>query len=682
MTNVEQRLTILRSLIANHTYRYHTLDEPSISDAEYDQLMTELSQLEEQHPDLITPASPTQRVGAPPLDEFKKVTHPVPMTSLNNAFTDEEMRAWLTRISNLLPDVDVTTAEFVVEPKIDGLAIALTYEDGLLVCGATRGNGIVGEDVTPKIRTVHNVPLCIPVSSPGPQPPRRIEVRGEIYFLLAAFNRLNQTQTERGERIFANPRNAAAGSLRQLDSRITASRPLSLFVYGIGYIEGGDTLIEGQHQAFDYLRLLGFPVNPDIFVTNDFTHALSFNKDWVDNRRDNTPYDADGMVFKISSFELQRRLGVVGNAPRWAIAYKFPSREATTLLRGIEVNVGRTGQATPCAVLEPVNIGGAMLTYASLHNLDYIAQRDIRVGDTVVVKRAGDVIPQVIKSILEKRPPDAQPYVPPTTCPVCGEILARLDDNVAIYCVNAGCQAQLVRRIEYFVSSTAMDIQGFGIRIAEQLVEKGLVNSVADLYFLSKSRLLGLESFGNRKATNLLTAIETSKKKPFERVLTGLGIRHVGSAVAVLLTSIYPSIEALQATSLSELEKIEGIGPRIASAIVEWFEHPTNRTITQRLRQAGVTLISPVKKDQKPHTLQGLTFVITGTLPTWSRDEATAFIEAHGGKVTGSVSSKTNYLVVGENPGRKLEKARQWEIPTIDEAGLGQLAGPENWSFS
>jgi DNA ligase (NAD+) len=675
MPDIENRLTELRQEINYHLYRYHTLDDPIISDVEYDQLMNELRKLEAEHPDLITPDSPTQRVGAEPLEGFDKVIHPIPMTSLGNAFNEQDMHSWLTRIERLLSErVNVDDLEFVVEPKIDGLAIALTYENGLLVQGATRGNGVEGENVTANIRTIKNIPLRIPAASDGPPAPSRIEVRGEVYMPIADFEEFNQQQVEKGGKIFANPRNAAAGSLRQLDSRITAQRPLAMFGYAIGYVEG--TEIHTQKEALDYLNALGFSTNPDILHTGDFQEVLNFIHTWME-RRNQLPYDADGTVVKINDFALQQQLGVVGNAPRWAIAYKFPAREATTKLLDIKTNVGRTGQITPYAYLEPVNIGGVTVRQASLHNFDDLAKKDIRVGDTVVVKRAGDVIPQVVKPILDLRPADSQPYQPPTHCPVCNEPTTHLGDDIALFCVNADCPAQLVRQIEYFVSRTAMDIEGFGIEIGEQLAQEGLIEDIADIYSLNKEQLLGLEGFAEKKADNLLAAIEASKHQPFERVLIGLGIRYVGSTVAGLIVDAFPSIDALQKASQEELEGVEGIGPRIAASIVEWFKRPAKQALIEKLRRAGVTLtVSPPSggEAEHPQSLAGLTFVITGTLPTWSREEAKAFIEQHGGQVTGSVSKKTNYLVVGEKAGSKLAKAQSLGVPTLGEEGLKRLA--------
>jgi DNA ligase (NAD+) len=671
---VRQRITQLRDEINYHAYRYHTLDDPIISDAEYDQLMRELRALEETHPELITPDSPTQRVGAPPLDQFEKVIHPIPMTSLGNAFDDADMRAWLARIGRLLPDgMAVTDLTFVVEPKFDGLAVALTYENGVLARGATRGNGIEGENVTANLRTVKNIPLRIPASPEGPPPPARIEVRGEVYMPVADFNELNRRQAEKGERLYANPRNAAAGAVRQLDSRITAQRPLAFFAYAIGYVEGGEQ-VRSQWGALDYVRRLGFPVNPDIHHSRDFEEVLDFIHQWME-QRDRLPYEADGVVVKVDDFATQELLGVVGNAPRWAIAYKFPAREATTQLLKIEVNVGRTGVLTPYAVLEPVNVGGVVVRQATLHNFEDLARKDIRVGDTVVIKRAGDVIPQVVKPILDLRPPDSQPYRLPERCPSCGEPVVKPEDEVAVYCVNAACPAQLVRRVEYFVSRGAMDIEGFGIKIAEQLIQEGLIQDVGDIYSLYQSRqkLLALEGFAEKKVDNLLTAIEASKSQPLERVVTALGIQGVGGVVARALMAAFPSMEALAGASPEELEAIEGIGPRIAHSVVDWFSRPRHQEVIEKLRRAGVRMQAEAA-EALPQPLAGLTFVITGTLPTMSRDEAQAFIESHGGKVTGSVSKKTDYLLLGENPGSKLAQAQSLGTKLISEAELQKLA--------
>jgi DNA ligase (NAD+) len=673
--DVAERIARLRAEINYHAYRYYTLDDPIISDAEYDQLLQELRRLEEAHPELITPDSPTQRIGAPPRPEFRKVIHPVPMTSLSNAFNEEDMRAWLARIRRLLPeDLPAEELAFVVEPKFDGLAVALTYETGILVRGATRGDGIEGEDVTENLRTVKSIPLRIPVAPDGPPAPERMEVRGEVYLPIADFNQLNQEQMAKGERLYANPRNAAAGSVRQLDSRITARRRLAFFAYAIGYLEGGPSFIS-HWEALMYLKELGFPVSQDIRRTHDFEEVLRFIREWGE-RRDHLPYEADGVVIKVDSLVLQQRLGIVGNAPRWAIAYKFPPREATTRVLSIEVNVGRTGVLTPYAVLEPVNVGGVTVRQATLHNFEDLMRKDIRVGDTVIVVRAGEVIPQVVKPILERRPPDSKPYAMPTHCPSCGEPVVKPEGEVAVYCVNAACPAQLVRRVEHFVSRGAMDIVGFGERIAEQLIEAGLIHDVSDIYSLKDKRehLLQLEGFGEKKVDNLLKAIEASKQQPLERLVTALGIRGVGNIVAKTLVEHFPSLDALAAATEEELQRVEGIGPEIARSVVDWFARPRHQEVLRKLRAAGVrTEAAPRAVAEGAAPLRGLTFVITGTLPTLSRDQARALIEAAGGKVTDSVSRKTDYLVLGENPGSKLEKARELGIKIIDEATLRQM---------
>jgi DNA ligase (NAD+) len=674
---IERRIIQLRDEINYHAYRYYTLDDPVISDAEYDRLMQELHQLEEAHPELVTPDSPTQRVGAPPRPEFVKVLHPVPMTSLSNAFDDEDMRAWLSRIGRLLPDdMPVTELTFVVEPKFDGLAVALTYENGVLARGATRGDGVEGEDVTANLRTVKNIPLRIPVAGGrNTRAPARIEVRGEVYLPIADFNQLNQEQAEKGEHLYANPRNAAAGAVRQLDSRITARRRLAFFAYAVGYVEG-DGMFPTHWQALDYLKQLGFPVSPDIKRSRDLDEVLHFIHEWME-KRDRLPYEADGVVAKVDSFAVQERLGLVGNAPRWAIAYKFPAREATTQLLQIGVNVGRTGVLTPYAVLEAVNIGGVTVRQATLHNFEDLLRKDIRPGDVVVIKRAGDVIPQVIKPILERRPPDSVPYQLPTHCPSCGEPVVKPEDEVAVTCVNAACPAQLVRNVEYFVSRGAMDIVGFGIRIAEQLIDAGLISDVGDIYSLKDKReqLLTLEGFAEKKVDNLLSAIESSKQQPLERVVTALGIRGVGGIVARTLVAHFPSLDALAAAMVDDLQTVEGIGPHIAQSVVDWFDRPRHQQVLQKLRAAGVCMTAEARPLATRAPLSGLTFVITGTLPTLSREQARDLIEAAGGKVTDSVSKKTSYLVLGESPGSKLSKAQALAVKIIGEEELRRLIG-------
>ena len=666
---IQVRLERLQSLLRYHAYRYYTLDDPEISDAEYDALMRELQAIEAEHPDLIVPDSPTQRVGAEPLPEFAKVEHPHPMTSLADAFSRVEVQAWLERARRLLPN-DMSL-DFVAEPKIDGLAIALTYENGVLVRGATRGDGVIGEDITANVRTIRNIPLRIPVDGQGVAPPL-IEVRGEIYMPRDLFEDMNRQREEVGEKPFANPRNAAAGSVRQLDPRVTATRPLRLFAYAIGYVERLE--ISTQWEALAAMRRLGFAVNPDVRLFDDFAQVLSHCEEWMD-KREELNYEADGVVIKINLLALQRRLGIVGSAPRWAIAFKFPARKATTKLLEIRVNVGRTGILTPYAVLEPVRLGGVTIRQASLHNFEDLARKDIREGDTVVIQRAGDVIPQVVCPIQELRTGEEQPFPLPESCPVCGEPVEQEEGVVGIYCVNFACPAQIVRRIEHWVSRGAMDIEGVGGRVAELLVAQGLISDVADLYHLSRAALLGLEGFANKRVDNLLQAIETSKNQPLWRLLTGLGIRGVGSKMSQTLASSYLSLDALiVAAPDAELQEIEGIGPETAHDIGAFFARPGNCKLIEKLRVCGLKLKDQPATEIGPVPLESLTFVITGTLPSMSREAATALILEHGGKVTGSVSGKTSYLLVGDKPGAaKFDKAQKLGITILDEAGLAAL---------
>lgn len=668
--SVAERIARLRELINYHNYRYHVLDSPEISDAEYDALFRELQRLEAEHPELVTPDSPTQRVGGEPLDHFERVQHPVPMLSLSNAFGPDELRAWRDRILRLLPPEMADRLAYVVEPKIDGLTVVLHYQDGLFVLGATRGDGYVGEDITANLRTVPAVPLRIPVVRDGP-PPHRLVVRGEAYMPRDAFERMNAELAARGERTFANPRNAAAGSLRQLDPKISASRPLSLWTYQVVLIEGGEAP-RTQWEALDYLRRLGFPVNPLSKRFEDFEEMVQYCVDW-EPRRHELNYDTDGLVIKIDDFEIQERLGAVGNAPRWAIAYKFPSEEAVTRLLDIKVNVGRTGTLNPYAVLEPVRVGGVTVRNATLHNEDYIREKDIRIGDMVVVKRAGEVIPQVVRPIKELRTGEEREWHMPDRCPACGEPAVRPEGEVAYYCMNAACPAQLVRLVEHFVSRGAMDIEGMGYKQAELFVKKGLIHDVADIFYLKPEQLLELEGYKEKRVQNLMNAIQAAKDRPLARLITALGIKFVGSTVAEILAQHYHSIDELMQATEEELTQIEGIGPKIAKSIVDWFSRESNRRVIEKLRAAGVRMAEEVPEAppaEGPRPLEGKTFVITGTLPTMSRQEATEFIIRHGGRVTNSVSRKTDYVVVGASPGSKLRRAQELGIPVIDEAQL------------
>ncbi|HEU5100059.1 MAG TPA: NAD-dependent DNA ligase LigA [Roseiflexaceae bacterium] len=679
-----QRAAELREQLNYYLYRYHVLDDPIVSDAEYDSLMRELRALEAERPDLVTPASPTQRVGAPASEKFAKVRHPVPMLSLGNAFDEDDLRAWRERVARVL-GANAPIA-FVVEPKIDGLAIALTYEHGRFVRGATRGDGEVGEDVTANLRTIPSVPLRLEARDlrrePGdeeqapslmPQVPSMIEVRGEVYMRIADFEALNKRLAAAGERVAANPRNAAAGSLRQKDPSITAGRALRFFAYAPGPFEG--ITLRSQWETLELFHALGFPINRDRRRFEDFEQVIAYTREWM-ARRDQLEYEADGIVIKVDSFAQQRELGVVGRDPRWAIAYKFPARETTSKLTDIVINVGRTGVITPNAIIEPVTIGGVVVRNASLHNADYIAERDIRIGDYVTVKRAGDVIPYIIGPIVDRRDGSEQPWTIPERCPACGTPLERAEGEVAYRCPNFGiCPAQLVRRLEHFVSRGAMDIAGVGEKQAQLFVERGLVKDVADLYRLNAAVFEGMEGFGEKRISNLLTAIEASKTRPLARLITGLGIRFVGEVAALALASTFGSLDALAGASAEQIVAVDGIGPAVANSVAQFFSLPANRALVQKLKDVGVQTEGQPAAARASDGLSGLTFVITGTLPTMSREQAEELIKSHGGKVTGSVTKKTSYLLAGEAAGSKLAKATELKVPILDEAGLLELIG-------
>lgn len=664
-----RRAEELRRLINAHNYRYHVLDRPVLSDSQFDSLVRELQDLEARHPELRTPDSPTQRVGGQPSEKFRRVRHPKPILSLGNAYSPEEVQAWFDRVRKL--DDRVAGADFVVEPKIDGLTVVLHYEAGLFQLGATRGDGEVGEDITPNLRTVRSLPLRIPVEAGGGDPPPRLVVRGEAVILRAAFEAMNRRLAEAGERTYVNPRNAASGVLRQLDPSLTAARPISLLCYSIVEAEG--PVPSRQIEVLDYLSRMGFPVPREAVHAPGLEPAIEAASR-LQSLRHQLPYEADGAVLKINDLRLAADLGVVGKDPRGAIAYKFPSQEATTRLVDIGVNVGRTGVITPYAILEPVEVGGVTVRQATLHNFDFIQEKDIRIGDSVVVKRAGEVIPYVIGPVLDVRPKEARPYRPPDTCPSCREKLVRLEGEVAVYCVNAACPAQLVRNLEHFASRGAMDIEGLGIKVAEQLVAAGKVTDVADLYRLRMKDFLGLEGFAEKKAANLIAAIDASRRRSLTRVIYALGIRGVGETVAADLARHFGALEALQQASLESLQEIEGVGPNLAASIRDWFRQPRNRAVLRKLRRGGVSPKSERVASRAKATLRGLTFVVTGTLPTLSREQAKELIEKHGGRVAASVSRKTNYLVVGESPGSKLEEGRKLGVPALDEAGLRRLA--------
>jgi DNA ligase (NAD+) len=688
MTDVVKHLESLREAVRYHAHRYYVFDDPVISDAEYDALWRELVALEAEHPELVTADSPTQRVPGAPAEKFAKVRHPAPILSLANAFTREELVGWRDRFSKLLPAGEPERVEYVVEPKIDGLTVVLHYEDGRFVLGATRGDGEVGEDITANLRTVKMLPLRVP-SVPAPSGvtvadstggrnlpvPRRLVVRGEAYVSIPDFQRFNDEQQATGERTYANPRNFAAGSLRQLDARITAERPIKLWIYQIVALDGDDILRPStQWDALAYLQRLGFPVESHIHLLQEFDDVLSLCGEWGDTERRRLLYEADGLVIKINGFATQERLGSVGKDPRWAIAYKYPAEEAVTRLLDIKVNVGRTGTLNPYAVLEPVQVGGVTVTNATLHNEDYIREKDIRVGDRVAVKRAGEVIPQVLRPLVELRTGEERVWEMPRQCPACGAPAVRVSGEAATYCVNSACPAQLVRGIEHFVGRGAMDIAGFGIRQAELFVEMGLIRDLADIYYLDPDLLRGMEGFGDKRVANLMVAIEASKQQPPARLLNALGIKGVGEVVAEDLMTHYDSLESLAAAPVGELQAIPGIGPVLAQSIADWFSQEPNQRVLGKLARAGVsTQRVAAVSSVGAGALSGSTFVITGTLPSMSRDEARDFIKNRGGKVTDSVSKNTSYLVAGEAAGSKLAKAKELGVPVIDEGQLRRM---------
>jgi DNA ligase (NAD+) len=663
------RLENLKKEVNFHNYRYHVLDDPIISDYEYDNLLKQIVQIESEHPEWITSDSPTQRAGAQPLEKFSKINHPAPILSLANAFDEKGVYAWYERIRKL--DDRVEKTDFVAEPKIDGLSVVLHYRNGTFVQGATRGNGEIGEDITENLRTIRSLPLKLPVSPDGPEPPPLIVVRGEAFILLEEFDNLNRELSEKGEKTYQNPRNTAAGSLRQLDPTLTASRPLTLLVYEI---VAGDVEFPGsQWDRIQLLSSLGFPV-PKTIHCPTLEAAIDAHKE-LSNKRDKLPYEVDGTVIKINDLTLATDLGIVGKDPRGAIAYKFPALEVTTKLVDIGVNVGRTGVLTPYAKLEPVEVGGVIVKQATLHNFDYIAEKDIRIGDRVTIKRAGDVIPYVIGPIRELRNGEESEFVLPQICPVCEQPVIKISGEVAWYCVNTSCPAQIIRNLEHFVSRGAMDIVGMGIKIVEQLVTSDLVSDVADIYLLEYNDLLGLDGFADKKAENLINSIGETKNRPLGRLINGLGIHGVGEVTANDLTRYYPDLDMLSKTSMEDLEVIEGVGPNIAQAIIDWFNRSSNKLVLSKLKRAGVWPREEIsfQTEELRQPLAGLTFVVTGTLSDFTRQEIKDYIQMYGGKVTNSVSKNTNYVVVGENPGSKVSKAESLGVSTIDENRLKAL---------
>ncbi len=662
------RIESLRSAIQYHNRRYYQLDDPEITDAEYDLLLRELTDLETAFPDLITADSPTQRVGAPPLEKFRPVTHRTPMLSLANAFSDEEIRDFDGRCRRFLgSDIPL---RYVVEPKLDGLAVNLLYESGRLTTGSTRGDGTVGEDVTLNLRTIPTIPLSIPrrVGSPHttegetPPVPTAIEIRGEVCIERAAFRSLNRRREEQGDLPFANPRNAAAGSLRQLDSRITARRPLTMFCYAIGAAEG--ISFRTHEDVIRTLAAWGFQVNPLIRFSVTIEECIEYYHHMA-RVRDELPYEIDGIVIKVDDLALQERLGSVARSPRWAVACKFAAVRERTVIEEIVVQVGRTGVLTPVAIMRPVRVGGVTVSRATLHNEDEIRKKDVRIGDTVIIQRAGDVIPDVVEVVKSERTGTERPFVMPDTCPECGSRVVRTEGEAARRCIDIACPAQIRGHIAHFASRGALDVEGLGEKMVTQLVTGGLIHDPADLFFLTKEQLLGLERMAEKSASNLLAAIARAKNPPFDRLIFALGIRHVGEQTAKRLAQSYGTLDALASATAEELQSIQDIGPEVAASIADFFHEPANLRVIEKLRRGGVV----PREVEKPKTglLAGKTFLFTGTLLRMSRNEAKSLVESLGGRVVGSVTKTTDYLVAGEAAGSKIEKARQAGITILDE---------------
>jgi DNA ligase (NAD+) len=659
------RVEELRSLIEHHRYRYHVLDSPEISDAEYDELVRELERLEAEFPELVTPDSPTQTVGGAPAPLFAPVRHRAPMRSLDNAFSPEELRAWHERVVRVVG----AGVAYACELKIDGVACALTYERGALVRAATRGDGVTGEDITANVRTVRDVPRRLALDDP----PAEIEVRGEIYLPVPAFEELNRALTEAGHRPFANPRNAAAGSLRQKDPAVTASRPLRMWVHSFGAAEG---IAFETHLGFlAWAERAGLPVAPTTERQDSIEGVERYIRHWQEHRH-SVEWEIDGVVVKVDRIALQEELGATSKAPRWAIAYKFPPEERTTLLRRIDVHTGRTGKVTPFAVLEPVVVGGVTVTYATLHNEDEVRRKDVREGDHVIVRRAGDVIPEIVGPVVSKRPRRTRRWRFPRRCPSCGTELVRAPGEADWRCPNrTGCPSQNIEWLFHFAGRGAMDIEGLGYVTGVKLIDRGLVRDPADVYRLRAEDLAQLEGFADRSIANVLSAIEASKDRPLWRLLVGLNIRHVGEHVAKLLADAFGSIDALAAASEDDIDAVPGIGPEIAGSVAAWFADERNRDLVERLRAAGVRMADEGSVRPSGGPLAGRAIVLTGTLPHLSREEATRLATQAGARVTSSVSRKTSFVVAGENPGSKLDRARELGVEVIDEAEFLRRVG-------
>ena len=655
----------LRSELNDHNYRYYVLDDPVISDAEYDRLLRELQSLEDTHPELITDDSPTQRVGALPLEGFGNIEHRIPMQSLANAMDSDELLAFHDRLIRRLGKEQAI--EYIAEPKLDGLAVELVYENGQFVNGSTRGDGTTGEDITQNLKTIRAIPLALRVETQSA--PALLEVRGEVFISKDDFKKLNKQQEENDKPVFANPRNAAAGSLRQLDSGITATRPLSIFCYQAGVVEG--TTFETHSEFLAALQNWGCPVNPEIKILNGIEEAITFHSN-LESHRNSLPYEIDGSVIKVNNYALREELGVRSRSPRWAIAGKFKAQQETTVIEDIVFSVGRTGAVTPVAKLQPVKVGGVVVSNVTLHNQDEIDRKDIRVGDTVLIQRAGDVIPQVVKVIKEKRPSNTSPFKMTNTCPECDHDVYRPEDEVVARCQNLSCPAQVKRRIEHFVSKNAMDIDGVGEKLIDQLVEKNLVKSVDDLYHLTLDQLSELERMAEKSAKNTISAIDNSKSTTFHRFVHALGIRNVGEHVAkVLEKSFTGNIEIFMKTNAEVLEDIDEVGPIVAETIVKFWADETNVNIVNNCFKLGISLESV--KNETEQIFMGKTFVFTGSLESITRKEGKEIVEARGGRAAGSVSAKTDYIVAGENAGSKLKKAEKLGIPVLTESEFMDL---------
>jgi DNA ligase (NAD+) len=664
-----ERAATLRDLLHDYIYRYNVLSQPAVSDAEYDLLYNELVAIERDHPELVTPDSPTQRAGSDLSEDFAKVRHPAPILSLSNAFTEADLLAWEERNLKLLPAE--TQLQYTLEPKLDGLTIVVTYEHGVLVKAATRGNGEIGDDVTANVRTIRNIPLRIPAGKSDRPAPERLVVRGEIMFLKRDFEAMNRQQVEQELPPFINARNAASGALKQKDSRVTARRPLTGYIYAV--VDSVGLSLTHQWDILQFLSEMGFQIAPDSALYPALSDVIQQIPTW-ESRRNQLDYEIDGVVVKVNDLRIAAELGYSGKDPRAATAYKFPAQETSTKLIGVSFTVGRTGRVTPNAALDPVFIGGVTISNATLHNFDFVRDNDIRLGDRVMIKRSGDVIPYVSAPLVSERDGTEQPITPPTHCPYCATPIVQPEGAVDYYCQNVYCPERVYRQAEFFVSRGAMDIDGVGAQTIRTLIEKGIIRDEADIFSITREQLLELEGFGEKKADNLLAGVEAAKSRPLAQLLTALGIDGVGSTIANALAESFGGIEAVENASVEAIDAVEGIGDVLAQNIVSWFADPFHRNVLEKLRAAGVNMVGQ-EKVQAGDQLAGLTFVLTGTLPTLSREDAEALIVSHGGKVSGSVSKKTSYVLMGDSPGSKADKARSLNVPIISEVELlGMLA--------